>query len=103
MDVEIAIPYSDDRPCMVTVARPGTGEPLYRIVTPRSGIPQSVAEGLQEARRLFAIEPWPDNISVTDAARCKIQEFRAKNRALKTLWTFGAYFRCELLPCRLLI
>ena len=60
MDVEIAIRYSDDRPCTVTVARPG-GELLYGIVTPRSGIPQSVAEGLREARRLFAIEPWADD------------------------------------------
>jgi len=60
MDVEIATRYSDDRPRMVTVARPGSGELVYRIVTPRSGIPQSVAEGLREARRQFAIEPRTD-------------------------------------------
>ncbi len=58
MDVEIAIRYSDDRPCMVTVAKPGSGENLYRILTPLPGIPQSVAEGLKEARRLFASDPW---------------------------------------------
>lgn len=58
MDVEIAIRYSDDRPCMVTIAKPGSGEPLYRILTLLPGIPQSVAEGLKEARRLFASEPW---------------------------------------------
>ena len=57
MDVEIVIRYSDDRSCTVTVATP-SGEVLYRIVTSRAGIPQSVAEGLQEARRLFAAEPW---------------------------------------------
>ena len=60
MDVEIAIRYSDDWLCTVTVATPG-GEVLYRIVTPRAGIPQSVAEGLREARRLFATKPWADN------------------------------------------
>jgi hypothetical protein len=58
MDVEIAIRYSDNRPCKVTVTRPDSGEILFMIVTPLSGIPQSVAEGLREARRLFAIEPW---------------------------------------------
>ena len=58
MDVEITITYSDDRACVVTIAPPGGGAILYRIVTPRHGIPQSVAEGLQEARRLFAAEPW---------------------------------------------
>lgn len=60
MDVEIAIRYSDDRPCTVTVAKPG-GDELYRIVTPRAGIPQSVAEGLREARRMFTAEPWAGN------------------------------------------
>ena len=34
MDVEIAIRYSDDRPCTVTIARPASGELLYRIITP---------------------------------------------------------------------
>ena len=58
MDVEITIRYSDDRPCMVTVTKPGSGELLYRIVAPRAGIPQSVAEGLREAHRMFAAEPW---------------------------------------------
>ncbi len=58
MDVEIAIRYSDDRACVVTVAKPNDGEVLYRIVTPRLGIPQAVAGGLREARRLFAAEPW---------------------------------------------
>ena len=58
MDVEIAIRYSDDRPCMVTVAKPGSGETLYRILTPLPGIPQSIDEGLREARRLFASDPW---------------------------------------------
>jgi hypothetical protein len=57
LDVEIAIRYSDDRPCKVTVARPDSGE-IPLIVTPLGDIPQSVAEGLREARRLFAIEPW---------------------------------------------
>jgi len=58
MDVEIAIRYSEDRPCTVTVAKPDGGELLYRIVTPAAGIPPSVVEGLREARRLFAAEPW---------------------------------------------
>ncbi len=58
MDVEIAIRYSDDRACMVTITKPGSGELLYQIVTPRDGIPQSVADGLAEARRMFAVEPW---------------------------------------------
>lgn len=58
MDVEIAIRYSDDRPCLVTIVKPGSGETLYRILTLLPGIPQSVAEGLREARRLFASEPW---------------------------------------------
>jgi hypothetical protein len=57
MDVDISIRYTDDQPCVVTIMRPN-GELLYRIVTPRSGIPQSVAEGLQEVRRLFATEAW---------------------------------------------
>ena len=60
MDVEIAIRYSDDRPCMVTIAKPGSGEPLYRILTPQLGIPQSLAEGLREVRRLFEGDPWGD-------------------------------------------
>lgn len=61
MDVEIAIRYSDDRPCTVTIAKPDGGELLYRIVTPRAGIPQSVAEGLKEARQMFTVEPWAGN------------------------------------------
>ena len=60
MDVEIVIRYPDDRSCTVTVAKP-SGEVFYRIVTPCAGIPRSVAEGLQEARRLFAAEPWASN------------------------------------------
>jgi hypothetical protein len=44
----------------VTIARPDTTEILFIIVTPVSGIPQSVAKGLREARRLFAIQPWTD-------------------------------------------
>jgi hypothetical protein len=58
MDVEILIRYSDDRLCLVTVARPDGGDILYQIVTPVAGIPQSVGEGLREARRTFAMEPW---------------------------------------------
>jgi hypothetical protein len=61
MDVEITIRYSDERPCTVTVARPDSGDILYRVVTPVGGIPQSVAEGLREARRLFETEPWASN------------------------------------------
>ena len=57
MDVDIVIRYSDDRLCTQTVARPG-GEILYRIVTGPAGIPQSFAEGLGEARRLFESRPW---------------------------------------------
>ena len=60
MDVDIGIRYSDDQPCKVTIARPDTGEILFMIVTPVSGIPQSVAEGLRETRRLFAVQPWTD-------------------------------------------
>jgi hypothetical protein len=58
MDVEILIRYSDDRPCVVTVARPDSGDILYRIVTPAAGLAQSVGEGLREARRAFAAAPW---------------------------------------------
>jgi hypothetical protein len=58
MDVEIVIRFSEDRACRVTIARPDGGEIIYMIVTPAAGIPQSVAEGLREARRLFATEPW---------------------------------------------
>ena len=58
MDVDIVIRYSDDRLCTVTVARPDSGEILYRIVARPAGIPQSLAEGLREARRLFEIRPW---------------------------------------------
>jgi hypothetical protein len=45
MDVEIAIRFSEDRACRVTIARPDTGEIIYMIVTPAVSIPQSVAEG----------------------------------------------------------
>ncbi len=58
MDAEILIHYSDDRPCVVTVARPDSGDILYQIVTPAAGIQQSVGEGLREARRALAMEPW---------------------------------------------
>ncbi|GAA0592824.1 hypothetical protein GCM10009416_34050 [Craurococcus roseus] len=58
MDVEIAIRYSDDRPCLVTVSRPDGGV-IWRVLTPLAGIPGSVAEGLREARRLFEAAPWP--------------------------------------------
>jgi hypothetical protein len=58
MDVEITISYSDDRPCRGSLAQPDSGKILFMIVTPLSGIPRSVAEGLQEARRMFVIEPW---------------------------------------------
>jgi hypothetical protein len=33
MDVELTIRYSDERPCIVTVARPDSGDILYRIVS----------------------------------------------------------------------
>jgi hypothetical protein len=52
------IRYSDHRPCVFTVARRDGGEILYQIVTPAAGIPQSVGEGLREARRALAKEPW---------------------------------------------
>jgi hypothetical protein len=42
----------------VTLARPDSGESFFMIVTPLGSIPQSVAQGLREARRLFAIGPW---------------------------------------------
>ncbi len=58
MDVEIAIRYSDDRPCTVTIAKPGGGELPYRIVTPRAGIPQSAAE---QGNRVS----WPEQASHT--------------------------------------
>jgi hypothetical protein len=57
MDVEITIRYSDDRLCAVAVARPDSSETLYEIATPRRHSAE-FAEGLQEARRLFEIEPW---------------------------------------------
>lgn len=61
MYVEIAIRYSDDWPCTVTMTKPGSGVALHQIVTPRVGVPQSVAEGLREARWLFRAEPWTGN------------------------------------------
>ena len=57
MDVEIAIRYSDDRPCLLTISKPD-GEVIYRIVTPHAAIPASLAEGLREAQRLFNAAPW---------------------------------------------
>jgi hypothetical protein len=57
MDVEITIRYSDERPCTVAIARPDSGDLLYRIVTPVSGILQIVAQALGEARRSYEIEP----------------------------------------------
>ena len=44
----------------MTIVRPDITEILFMIVTPVSDIPQSVAKGLREARRLFAIQPWTD-------------------------------------------
>ncbi len=58
MDVEIAVRYSNDLACVVTITKPGSGELLHQIVTPRAGIPQSIAMGLDEARRMFVAEPW---------------------------------------------
>ena len=60
MDVEITISYSDNRRCTVTLAKPATGQPIYRVATSSTGVLQSVSEGLREARRLFDTEPWED-------------------------------------------
>jgi hypothetical protein len=59
MDVDIAIRYSEDRLCEVTLAWPGEIEPFYRIVERREDLPSSLTEAMREARRLFAIKPWP--------------------------------------------
>lgn len=56
MDVEIAIRYSDERPCVVTVSRPD-GKVVFCTLTPLADIPDSVAEGLREARRVFEAAP----------------------------------------------
>ena len=59
MDVDIAIRYSDDRLCVVTVSQPGEDEPIYRIVGRREDLGGSLAEAMREARRLYAATPWP--------------------------------------------
>jgi hypothetical protein len=56
MDVDIAIQYSDDRLCVVTVCRLIDEEAIYRIVGRRENL---VAEAMREARRLYNTAPWP--------------------------------------------
>ena len=59
MDVDIAIRFSDERLCVVTVTRPGENEPIYRIVGKRADLPSSLADAMSEVRRMYAAEPWP--------------------------------------------
>jgi hypothetical protein len=57
--VDIAIHFSDERLCVVTVTRPGETEPIYQIVGRRADLPGSLAEAMIEVRRMYAAEPWP--------------------------------------------
>jgi hypothetical protein len=59
MDVDIAIRYSDDRLCTVTVCRPADDGVIYRIVGRRESLSGSLAEAIREARRLYETGPWP--------------------------------------------
>jgi hypothetical protein len=67
MDVDLTIRYSDDRLSEDLVCRPNDPEPLYRIVTRRANLSESLTEAMQEARRLFADDPWPDRRQRNDA------------------------------------
>jgi hypothetical protein len=66
MDVDLTIRYSDDRLSEVVVCRPNGRQPLYRIVTRRADLRESLTEAMREARRLFADDPWPDRRRRTD-------------------------------------
>jgi hypothetical protein len=66
-DVDLTIRYSDDRLCDVVACRPNNPEPLYRIVTRRANLDESLTEAMQEVRRLFDDDPWPDRRQRSDA------------------------------------
>ena len=57
--MDIAIRYSDDRLCVLTVSRPGDAEVIYRIVGRRDNLSGSLAEAMREVRRLYEVEPSP--------------------------------------------
>ena len=59
MYVDIAIRYSHDRLCVLTVSRPGDAEVIYRIVGRRDNLSGSLAEAMSEVRRRYEFEPWP--------------------------------------------
>lgn len=67
MDVDLAIRYSDDRLCEVVVCRPADETPLYRIVSRRAHLGDSITEAMREARRLYEINSWPDRRRRSDA------------------------------------
>jgi hypothetical protein len=53
MDVDLPIRYSDDGLCEVVVCQPNEGTAIYRIITRRADLGESL-------RRLYAATPWPD-------------------------------------------
>lgn len=57
MDVDLAIRYSEDSLCEVILCRPGDDVPLYRIVSRRVQLDESITEAMLEARRLYEITP----------------------------------------------
>jgi hypothetical protein len=67
MDVDLTIRYSDDRLCDVVVCRPNDPAPLYRIVTRRVNLGESLTEAIREVRRIFTGEPWCDRRRRSDA------------------------------------
>jgi hypothetical protein len=67
MDVDLTIQYSDDRLCEVVVCRPRDDVPLYRIVSRRAQLGESITEAMLEVRRLYEITPWPDRRRRSDA------------------------------------
>jgi hypothetical protein len=58
MDVDLTIRYSDDRFYEVVVCQPNQGPAIYRIVTLRADLGESLTEAMQETRRLYAATPW---------------------------------------------
>lgn len=59
MDVDLLIHYSDDRLCEIVAIRPVDGTPAYRIATRREELGSCINQAMQEARRIFAADPWP--------------------------------------------
>jgi hypothetical protein len=58
MDLDLTIRYSDDRLCEVVVCQPSEGNAIYRIITRRADLGESLTEAMQVARRLYADTPW---------------------------------------------